>query len=110
DVRPRIVRAAEAARAPRGRMAAVGGSRALAGLFRRIGVPSLSWALSWALSCALLFAAAPADGHPQTPKVVREIVRLQGYVGTPPDGTKVEREVVLLVHGNRYAFHATEDR
>lgn len=60
---------------------------------------------AWAL--ALCLAAAPAAAHPQQPVLVREIVRLQGYLA-PPRGQEVPHQMLLAVHGERYRLHVTE--
>ena len=49
-----------------------------------------------------------ASAHPQAPLVVREIVRLQGYLGAVPPGLAVQREVTLLALGERHVMKVTD--
>ena len=50
----------------------------------------------------------PAAAHPEASRVIREIVRLQGYFGAAPAGVPLQREVSLLVLADRYALKVTD--
>jgi hypothetical protein len=49
-----------------------------------------------------------ASAHPQTPRVLREIVRLQGYLGDPPPGVASSGEMTLVVFSERHRLRVTD--
>lgn len=53
-------------------------------------------------------SARPASAHELAPRVVREIVRLQGYVGDLPDGVEPRGELSLQVFAERYDVRVTD--
>jgi hypothetical protein len=55
-------------------------------------------------------AAGVASAHPQTPRIVREMVRLQGTLGEAPSGAPGSREMVLLVFGEHRRLQVTDWR
>ena len=63
----------------------------------------------WTIA-ALMLAVAPgaSQAHEPSRKRTREIVRLAGWFGTPPDGAPVVREVAITVQGKQRTLHATE--
>jgi hypothetical protein len=67
----------------------------------RIGVLACS-------AFALAVAISPAAAHIPEPKVNRELVRLQGYRATRPEGAKVVAEIDLNVFGVEQHFFLTE--
>ena len=62
------------------------------------------------VATALLLAVVPggSDAHEPSRMRTREIVRLAGWFGTPPDGAPVVREVSVTAQGKQRSFHATE--
>lgn len=73
------------------------------------GLPRIDRRLA-AAALAVALATAPAAAHNPPPKVVRELVRMQGYGASAPQGAQVIREVTLLVLGQQMRFAATEWR
>jgi hypothetical protein len=63
-----------------------------------------------AAALAIALTAGPAAAHNPEPKVVRELVRTQGYRAPVPQGAQVVREVTLVVLGQQMRFAATEWR
>jgi len=59
---------------------------------------------------AALCAAAPVSAHNVMPQSVRELVRLQGYRSSKPDGLQVQRQLTLSVLGEDQPFFAAEWR
>jgi hypothetical protein len=61
---------------------------------------------------ALVAVLAPgaASAHNITPPVVREIIRLQGYLGAAPKGASVARQITVLIGSDEKQFFATDYR
>jgi hypothetical protein len=75
-------------------------------LRRDARVAIAAWVAALCLFSALL--PRPASAHPEAARVIREIVRLQGYFGAVPPGSPVQREVTLLVLADRYSMKVTD--
>ncbi len=67
------------------------------------------WVVRRALPCCaiLLCLAATAFAHIPDPKLDREIVRVQGYLGGRPASTALLGEMVLNILGTDHPFHLT---
>jgi hypothetical protein len=59
---------------------------------------------------AVALATTAAGAHDLPPKVVRELVRIQGYRASAPQAAQVVRELPLVVLGQQMRFAATEWR
>jgi hypothetical protein len=75
-----------------------------------LAVRSVRRAALLLVAATLLGALAPGAvrAHEPSRLSARELVRLAGWFGTPPDGVEVVREVAVSAQGRQRTLHATE--